>query len=185
MNKLLFAIFLFLIPLSASAAIYKFDTEGMHASINFKVKHIGYSWLTGRFDKFEGQFNFDQDTPENSTVSVDIDVTSVNTNHALRDKHIVGEKYLNVGNFPKAHFQSTSIEITGDNTGTIHGNLTLNGVTKPIVLMASHVGGGDDPWGGFRQGFTATTTLNPKDFNYQFDFGNILLELQVEGVEQK
>ncbi|HPF48042.1 MAG: YceI family protein [Alphaproteobacteria bacterium] len=187
MKKLLIATFLFITPVTisgATAADYVIDAEGMHASINFRVKHIGYSWLTGRFDKFNGKFTFDENNPAASKVVVDVDVRSVNTNHAMRDKHISEAAYLNVEKNPMAHYESTSIEVTGADSGIIKGNLTLNGVTKPVNLMAKHVGGGDDPWGGFRHGFEATTTLKSKDFNYDFDYGDIILNLYVEGVRQ-
>ena len=187
MKKLLLATLLLLTPAgvsTASAADYIIDTEGMHASINFRIKHIGFSWLQGRFNKFSGKFTYDEANPAASKVVVDVDVRSVDTNHAIRDKHISEEGYLNVENHPSAHYESTSIEVTGENSGIIKGNLTLNGVTKPVDLVAKHVGGGDDPWGGFRHGFEATTTLNSKDFNYDFDFGDIFINLYVEGVRQ-
>lgn len=187
MKKLLIAALLTFAPVgvtSATAADYLIDAEGMHASVNFRVKHLGYSWLTGRFDKFSGTFSYDEANPAASKVKVDIDVRSVNTNHAIRDKHISEAAYLNVEEHPMAHYESTSIEVTGDTTGVIKGNLTLNGVTKPVNLQTKHVGGGDDPWGGFRHGFEATTTLNSKDFNFEFDYGAIELNLYVEGIKQ-
>lgn len=187
MKKLLLAAMLFATPVgisSASAEDYIIDIEGMHAFVNFRVKHLGYSWLSGRFDKFDGKFSFNEENPSASKVTVDIDVRSVNTNHVARDKHISDETYLNVENHPMAHFESTSIEVTGDTTGIIKGDLTLNGVTKSVDLTASYIGGGDDPWGGFRRGFEATTTLNPKDFDFKFDYGDVILDLYVEGVRQ-
>ena len=84
-----------------------------------------------------------------------------------------------------AHYESTSIAVTGEKTGVIHGNLTLNGITKPVYLVTEHAGGGDDPWGGFRQGFAATATLNSKDFDFKFDYGDIYLTIYVEGVRQQ
>lgn len=187
MKKLLLAAILFVTPAGitgASAEDYIIDIEGMHAAINFRVKHLGFSWLSGRFDKFDGKFSFDEENPGASKVTVDIDVRSVNTNHPARDKHISDSTYLNVENHPMAHYESTSIEVTGDNTGLIKGNLTLNGVTKPVNLMTKHVDGGDDPWGGFRHGFEATTTLNSKDFDFEFDYGDIILDLYIEGIRQ-
>ncbi|MCC3859843.1 YceI family protein [Pseudemcibacter aquimaris] len=168
----------------ATAADYIFDIEGMHAAIEFRVKHLGYSWLTGRFDKFDGKFSYDEENPAASSVTVDIDVRSVNTNHAIRDKHISEERFLNVENHPSGRFESTRIEVTGDKTGLIHGNLTLNGVTKEITLDAKHIGGGDDPWGGFRHGFEATTVLKPAEFNYEFNYGDVIVDLYVEGIRQ-
>jgi len=187
MKKLLLASLLFVAPTTistASAADYILDIEGMHASINFRAKHIGFSWLTGRFDKFDGKFSFDESDPATSKVTVDIDVRSVNTNHAMRDKHLSEERLLNVEEHPMARFESTSIEVTGSDSGLIHGNLTLNGVTKPLTLNAKHTGGGDDPWGGFRHGFEATAAIVTADHGYTFDYGDVMLDIYVEGIQQ-
>lgn len=187
MKKLILSALLLLTPLgitNASAADYVIDAEGMHAAINFRVKHIGISWLTGRFDKFEGTFSFDDENPANSKVTVDIDVRTVNSNHETRDAHILEADYLNVEANPMAHFESTSVELTSDTTGVIHGNLTLNGVTKPFNLDATFVGNGDDPWGGYRAAFEATATINPEEFDFKFKYGEVYLTLYIEGVRQ-
>jgi len=173
---------------SALADDYIIDSQGAHASINFKIKHLGYSWLTGRFDTFGGQFNFDPSNPAGSKIVVDIDTASVNSNHAERDKHLRSADFLNVDEFPDAKFESTSIEVTGDDTGVIKGDLTLHGVTRPIAIDAEYIGGGDDPWGGFRQGFAGTTELKLADFGIDYDLGpasrTVELELHVEGIRQ-
>lgn len=187
MKKLLIAAMLFMTPSTmsiANADEYQIDIEGMHAAINFRVSHVGISWLTGRFDKFDGTFIFDEKDPAASKVVVDIDVRSVNSNHEARDAHIREENYLNVENNPMAHFESTSVETTSDETGIIHGNLTLNGVTKPFDLDATFVGKGDDPWGGYRAAFEATATLSPADFDFKFKYGDVYLSMYVEGVRK-
>jgi polyisoprenoid-binding protein YceI len=172
---------------AASAADYVIDTERSHASINFRIKHLGFSWLTGRFDDFNGTFSFDDSKPENSTVKVEINTDSVNTNHAERDKHLRGKDFLDTAQFPKATFESTAVKMDGDNA-TIVGNLTLHGVTKEIEIAAKPVGGGEDPWGGYRQGFIGTTTLPLKDFGIDYDLGpqaqEVELTLNVEGVRK-
>ncbi|MCT4657192.1 MAG: YceI family protein [Cohaesibacter sp.] len=173
---------------SAQAADYVIDTQGAHASINFKIQHLGYSWLVGRFDTFSGSFSFDEKAPQDSKVSVEIDTNSVNSNHAARDKHLRSGDFLDVAKFPKATFESTKIEVTGDKTAKIAGNLTLHGVTKEVVLDANYIGGGKDPWGGFRQGFEATTEIALKDFGIPMDLGpasqNVQLSLHVEGIRK-
>ena len=188
MKKLLITAMLLMTPsfmTNANAADYQIDVEGMHAAINFRVRHVGISWLTGRFDKFDGHFTYDKNDLASSKVVVDIDVTSVNTNHEKRDAHISEESYLNVEKNPTAHFESTSVDITGDQTGVIHGNLTLNGVTKPFDLDAKFVGEGDDPWGGYRAAFEATATISPADFDFKFKYGDVYLTLYVEGIRKK
>lgn len=158
-------------PAQAAPEKYVLDTENVHAFIQFKIKHLGFSWLLGRFDTFKGEFTLDPDKIESSSVSVDIDVASLNSNHAERDKHLRGDDFFAVEKFPKATFTSTRVEKTGEKTANIHGNLTLKGITKPVTLAATYIGGGDDPWGGHRQGFEATTEIVLKDFGIDYNLG--------------
>ena len=177
-----------LLALPANAADYVIDTKGAHASINFRIKHLGYSWLTGRFDRFSGQFSFDEKKPDAAKISVEIDTASVNSNHAERDKHLRDADFLEVSKFPKATFTSTKIEVNADNSAKVTGDLTLHGVTKEIVIDAKMVGSGKDPWGGYRTGFTGTTSLKMADFGIKRDLGPasavVELQLEVEGVQQ-
>jgi polyisoprenoid-binding protein YceI len=172
----------------AVAADYVIDTKGAHASINFRIQHLGYSWLTGRFDKFEGTFSYDDKNPGASKVKVDIDTNSLNSNHAERDKHLRSADFLDVAKFPKATFVSKSVTAKGDGKATITGDLTLHGVTKEVAIDAQYIGGGDDPWGGFRQGFMGTTRLSLSDFGMVHDLGpsskEVELTLNVEGVRK-
>lgn len=171
----------------ASAADYVIDTAKGHASINFRIKHLGFSWLTGRFDDFSGTFTFDAANPQASKVRVEIETDSVNSNHGERDKHLRGKDFLDTDEHPTAVFESTSVTMDGDKA-TIVGNLTLHGVTKEVTIEAERVGGGTDPWGGYREGFTGTTRLALKDFGINFDLGpaseEVELTLNVEGIRQ-
>lgn len=172
----------------ASAAEYAIDTDGAHASINFKIKHLGFSWLTGRFDKFAGSFSWDGAAPDKSTVKVEIDTASVNSNHAERDKHLKSPDFLDVAKFPKATFESTSAKLDSSGKGTITGKLTLHGVTKDVTLQVERIGGGTDPWGGVREGFMGTTTLTLADFGITKDLGpaskTVDMTLHVEGIKK-
>lgn len=174
--------------LPAVAADYVIDTKGAHASINFKIQHLGYSWLTGRFDKFAGNFSYDDKNPGASKIKVDIDTASISSNNAERDKHLRSADFLDTGKFPKATFVSKSVTATGDGKATITGDLTLHGVTKEVAIDAQYIGGGDDPWGGFRQGFMGTTRLSLADFGMIHDLGpkskEVELTLHVEGVRK-
>jgi polyisoprenoid-binding protein YceI len=171
----------------ARAADYLIDTAKGHASINFRIKHLGYSWLTGRFDTFGGTFTFDEKDPAAAKVKVEIDTASINSNHGERDKHLRGKDFLDAADFPKATFESTSVKINGDKA-TITGKLTLRGMTKEVVIEAERIGGGADPWGGYREGFAGTTRFALKDFGINFDLGpaskEVELQLNVEGVRQ-
>ncbi len=174
----------------AQADSYQIDTRGMHASILFQVKHLGYSWLTGRFNTFDGSYEYDPAQPDKSSVSVNIDVASLDTNHAERDKHLRSPRFFDTDTFPAASFKSTGITLTGEGTAKITGDFTLRGITKPVVINAAFIGGGDDPWGGYRTGFTGTTTLNLSD--YVMKDGGMLgkasetveISLHVEGVRK-
>lgn len=174
--------------LPALADNYVIDTKGAHASINFSIKHLGYSVLTGRFDKFEGEFSYDPAKPEASTLNVTIDTSSVNSNHAERDKHLRSADFLNVDKFPKATFVSKSIKAESKDEFDIIGELTLNGVTKTVMIEVEKVGEGKDPWGGYRVGFSGDTEIKLKDFNIKMDLGpasqTVKLELEVEGVKK-
>ncbi len=172
----------------AMAADYVIDKQGQHAFVNFKISHLGYSWLWGTFKDFDGTFSFDAAQPEASKVSVTLKTASLDSNHAERDKHLRSEDFLNVSKHPTATFESTSVKSTGEGTADITGNLTLNGVTKPVVIAAKFLGEGDDPWGGYRAGFEGSTTLKLKDFDIKMDLGpasqTVDLIISVEGVRQ-
>lgn len=172
---------------TANAADYKVDYEGAHASIQFKIKHLGYSWLTGRFNKFDGQFSYDQSKLDESSIVMNIDVTSLDSNHAERNKHLKGKGFLETDKFPKATFVSTEIVPHKDGTFNVVGDLMLHGVKKEVVINASKVGEGKDPWGGYRVGFTGTTSIALKDFNIERDLGesstHVDLILNIEGVK--
>ena len=167
---------------------YAFDTQGTHQFIMFKISHLGYSWLYGRFNEFDGQFVYDAANPENSQVSVTIDTSSVDTNHAERDKHLRSEDFLYVDEFPKATFKSKRIEVDDEGEADIVGDLTLRGVTREVTLEAEMIGHGKDPWGGYRMGFEAEAELRLKDFGIPMDLGpasdTVEIIISVEGVRQ-
>jgi len=177
-----------LTSLPATAADYVIDTKNAHASITFRIKHLGFSWLTGRFNKFSGNFTFDEKNPDASKVKVEIDTASVDTNHAERDKHLRAADLLATDEFPTATFESTSVKAEGSDKAKITGNLTLHGVTKEITIDAERIGGGKDPWGGYRDGFVGTTELTLADFGIKRDLGpaakTVELELNIEGIRQ-
>lgn len=193
LKKILFSLVLMLgLGTSAAQAAehYVIDTKGMHAFITFRIQHLGYSWLEGRFNRFSGDFDYDEASPANNRVHVDIDVASIDTNHAERDKHLRSKRFFDVKKFPKASFVSTGWEDHGNGKATLKGKFTLRGITKNISIDVSQIGAGKDPWGGFRRGFVGTTTLHLSD--YRMKEGNILgpaaeniqLWLSIEGVRQ-
>ncbi len=180
------------IVLSVSANLhaddYLIDTKDSHAFIQFKISHLGYSWLLGRFNKFGGNFSYDEKDPSAAKVEVTINTASIDSNHAERDKHLRGDDFLEVKKYPEAKFISTSYQETGDGKGVLKGDFTLHGVTRPIVIDVTQLGAGSDPWGGFRRGFEGTTRIALKDYNIDFDLGpaskELELRLYIEGIRQ-
>lgn len=174
----------------ALAADYVIDTEGAHAAINFKIQHLGYSWLTGRFNDFEGSFSYDPENVEDSKIEVTIDTSSVDSNHAERDKHLRNDDFLDVKKYEEAKFVSTGIEDIedGGESFDVVGDLTLHGVTKEITIEVEKIGEGEDPWGGYRVGFKGEVELTLQDFGIDYDLGEdsrvVYLDLHVEGVKQ-
>ncbi len=184
----LLALSLLLATGTAYADEYVIDKKGMHAFIQFKISHLGFSWLYGRFNDFEGKFNYDADNPNTSTVTVTIDPASVDTNHAERDKHLRSDDFFYVDKYPEAKFVSTSFMMNDDGTAVLKGDLTLRGVTNPVVIDVTKIGEGEDPWGGYRAGFHGETRLTLADFGIPKDLGpaarEVALTLSVEGVRQ-
>ncbi|PCH97983.1 MAG: hypothetical protein COB83_00235 [Gammaproteobacteria bacterium] len=173
---------------TVNAADYVIDSKGAHASINFKIQHLGYSWLVGRFDKFEGTFSYDAANISASKIEVNIDTSSVNSNHAERDKHLRSDDFLDVSAFANAKFISKTVTDKGDGKLAIAGTLSLHGVSKDIVIDAQMIGEGKDPWGGYRLGFSGTTTIALTDFAIKMNLGpasnNVELSLHIEGIKQ-
>jgi polyisoprenoid-binding protein YceI len=171
---------------SANAADFVIDTRGGHAAITFKYKHLGISWLTGHFKTFSGEFSFDEADVEASAISVDIDVTSLDSNHSERDKHIRSSKYLNTDKFPDAKFVSSRVVDGGDGRATVIGDFTFMGVTSEIEIEAEITGEGNDPWGGYRVGFSGTTTLDMTQYGVRMPPTNeVELGLFIEGVRKR
>ncbi|VVP53835.1 Protein YceI [Pseudomonas fluorescens] len=180
-----------LLSANIMAADYVVDKEGQHAFVDFKISHLGYSYITGTFKDIDGKFSFDAAKPEDSKIEFNVNTASVFTNHAERDKHIASKDFLNGS---KAKFVSTSVKSTGKNadgkdTADVTGDLTILGVTKPVVVKATFLGEGKDPWGGYRAGFEGTTSIKRSDFGKQKDLGPasdaVELYVSFEGVKAK
>ncbi|MGP9644330.1 YceI family protein [Halomonas sp. 86] len=179
-----------LVPLSqAQAADYNVDTEGQHAFVQFKINHLGMSYILGSFEEFDGQLSYDEDDVDASAVEFEVQVNSLNSNHAERDRHILSSDFLNASEYPTASFVSTGFESTGDNEGVVTGDLTLHGETQEIEMPVTLIGQGEDPWGNYRAGFEGSTMLTLGDFGIDMsDFPEPMHELELyvtfEGIRQ-
>ncbi|MBD0787190.1 YceI family protein [Vibrio sp. Y2-5] len=170
----------------ASAADYVIDSNGAHASISFKVSHLGYSFIKGRFNKFDGEFSFDPKNINASSVEVNVDTTSLDSNHAERDKHIRSSDFIDAAKFSTATFKSTKVIDKGEGKLDVVGDLTLHGHTKSITIDAEFIGAGEDPWGGERAGFEGSTRLELKDFDIAVmgPASYVDMELYIEGIKK-
>jgi polyisoprenoid-binding protein YceI len=184
-NKLLASALLtssLLIP--ALAADYVIDTKGAHASINFAASHLGFSVLAGRFNDFSGNFSYDKDNVSAAKIEVIVDTSSFDSNHTKRDKHVRSDDFLDVSKYAQATFISSKVEDKGDGKLAIIGSFTMHGITLPLTIDAVKVGEGDDPWGGYRAGFSGTATIAMADFGFKKDYGKVDLTLHIEGIRQ-
>ncbi|WP_431026116.1 YceI family protein [Halomonas sp. H5] len=179
-----------LIPLGqAQAADYVIDTEGQHAFVQFKISHLGFSYILGSFETFDGGFSYDPENPEASGVEMEVQIDSLNTNHAERDRHILSDDFLGADSFPTATFVSTGFAPTGEGEGLLSGELTLKGQTQAIEMPVTLMGEGDDPWGNYRAGFEGSTTLTLADYGIDMSaFPEAMHELELyvtfEGIRQ-
>ena len=171
---------------AAQAADYSIDSG--HSFVQFKISHVGVSWMIGTFEKVSGSFTYDPEAgPEAQSITVEIDTAGVDTNHAERDKHLRSSDFLSVDEFPTATFVSTSYEGDAEG-GVMTGDLTLHGVTRPIAIAVKRVGEGKDPWGGYRAGFEGSVTIARKDYGMGYNLGpaaeSMELSLFIEGVRR-
>jgi polyisoprenoid-binding protein YceI len=148
---------------TAKAGTYAIDPR--HTQVIFAIKHMGLSTFYGRFGAVSGTLTFDPATPERSTLNATIDMTNIQTHVDELDKELK-EGVFNATKFPTATFTAAQIVKTGDNTGTVTGNLTLAGVTKPVTLNVTFNGGRNPPipFQPYRLGFDATGTIKRSDF---------------------
>ena len=166
MKKTLFAAALVAAPFAAMAEPEAYVLDASHSQILFSYDHLGYSTTWGMFSGFEGEIAFDQENPANSSVTVSFPVRSMFTGWEERFAHFMSDDFFGAGEDEMVTFTSTAIEVTGDTTANITGDLTLNEVTQPVTLAATLNQVGDhpmanQPWAGF----DATTTILRSDFN--------------------
>jgi len=144
-----------------------------HTAVEFSTRHMMVTTVRGQFQKVSGTLNFDPQNPAASSIEVTIDAASLTTSVEDRDNHLRSPDFLDVANYPTITFKSTKVEMTGPNTGKISGDLTMHGVTRPVVIDAEYLGEGKTPYGKTVTGFTGTTKINREDWGLTW---NVALE---------
>jgi len=153
-----------------TAGEYKADPG--HTQVGFTVNHMGFSLYRGIFGDVSGTLSLDPKAPDKAKVVIDIPIASVATTSAKLNEHLKSPDFFDAAKFPTAHFESTSVKVTGT-TAVVSGNLTIKGVTKPVVLKAAFVGAGAmfNPMSkesSEQVGFEATTTINRSDYGVSY-----------------
>lgn len=165
-----------------TTAQWNFDPP--HSEIAFQVRHMMFSKVRGTFEDWEGRFEFDPDDPTRGLTEVTIDAASINTGDEERDGHLKSGDFLDCENFPHIEFESTGVELDGDDQLVVEGELTICETTRPVKLDVDYHGAAEDPWGNQRVGFTATTEVDRKNFgitwNQTLDSGGVLVGDTVE-----
>jgi polyisoprenoid-binding protein YceI len=176
----------FAAPAAAPAGNYKIDPA--HSGAFFEVGHLGgISRFIGRFNDMSGELVVD--TPENSKVKVEIKVDSVDSKHEGLDKHLKSPDFFSAVQFPTLNFTSTAIKLNATGEGTVAGNLTLRGVTKPVTFKLKHIGSGKGMKGEQRVGYVATATVKRSDFGMTYGVpgaatDEVDLRINIEGIKQ-
>lgn len=141
-----------------------FQIDQSHSEIQFSARHMMVSKVRGVFETWNGTIALDPANPASTTVDITIDAASINTKDAQRDGHLRSPDFLNVEKFPSVTFKSTKVDVTGDNTAKLSGDLTIAGTTKPVVLDVEYQGNAKSPWGTTNYGFSAHTKINREDW---------------------
>lgn len=182
-------------PLSAAApfANVTFNLDPAHTMVQFKVRHLGLSTVTGRFATFTGSFQLDPASGTASNATISIDVASINTDNDRRNTHLKSPDFFAADSFPKITFVSTSIQKLAGNKYKVNGNLTMRGVTKPVTLDGELAGTRQTPR-GWLAALSLTGTVKRKDFGLMWDrvtegvavvADDITMQIDVEANEAK
>ena len=170
------------------------QVDGAHSAVNLTVRHMVISKVRGRFTRWNAKLQLDTANLARSAVEVDIEAASIDTGVADRDNHLRSPDFLDVQKYPVLTYRSRRVEAPSKDRLRVVGDLTIRNVTREVVLDVEYGGQGKDPWGNQRAGFTATASLNRKDFgltwNQALETGGVLvadrvdIEIELEAVLQ-
>ena len=160
------------------------EIDPAHSSATFSIRHMTISNVRGEFGKVTGTVNWDDADVTKSTAEATIDATTINTHEPKRDAHLKSPEFFDVEKNPTITFKSTQVQKAGADHLKITGNLTIHGVTRPVILDATYTGIVKDPGGNTRRGASAKTKLNRKDFgltwNKSLEAGGVLVGDEVD-----
>lgn len=142
----------------------KWALDPAHSELQFKVKHLVISTVTGSFNVFNGELSAGENDFDGGAVNFQADVNSINTGNSQRDEHLRSADFFDAANFPQMSFEGTELKKVDEENYTLSGNLTIRGTTKPVTLQVAFGGVTKDPWGNTKAGFEVTGKLNRKDF---------------------
>jgi polyisoprenoid-binding protein YceI len=170
------------------------QVDSAHSAVNLAVRHMVISKVRGHFGKWNAKLQLDTAELTRSTVEVDIEAASIDTGVADRDTHLRSADFLDAAKYPTLRYRSRRVEAASKDRLRVTGDLTIRDVTREVVLDVEYGGQGKDPWGNTRVGFTATASLNRKDFgltwNQVLETGGVLvadrvdIEIELEAIKQ-
>jgi len=159
------------------------EIDPSHSEATFSVKHMMFSTVRGHFNVLSGHLHIDEEHPENSWVDAQVDASSVDTRDEKRDGHLRSPDFFDAEHYPTLTFKSTKVEKLGGDEYRVLGDLTMHGVTKPVVFNAKYNGLGKNPWGLQVAGLSAKTKVNRKDWglnwNAALESGGVLVSEDV------
>lgn len=187
---ILFILIVCLNAINASAETVKsgaYKIDPAHSNVQFRVSHLGFSYLIGRFNSIEGKLKL---VPYgDSKVEVTIQAASIDSNHQKRDKHLRGPDFFNVKRYPVIKFVSSKVIYNSQGKPvSVKGKLTMHGVSANVTLEVNQVGAGKDPWGGYRVGYHAKTTIKRSEYGMNYmpsGIGDeVMISLDVEAIKE-
>lgn len=168
----------------AATEVQTYNIDPSHSTVEFKVRHLGFSRVTGRFGVFSGTVHYAPGDFDSIEVDVAIDASSIDTRDQNRDTHLRSGDFFDTETHTELHYRSTGVKSVSDDSFTLAGELTIRGTTRPIDLKVNYLGEADDPWGGKRIAFDARGKINRKDYgltwNTVLESGGLLLGDEVE-----
>jgi len=187
-TKFIFVLAMLVIFSSLAYAAETYKLDPAHTSIVFRVKHLGVSYVFGRFNGPTGSFVFDESSPSKNAIEMQAETKNIDTAVEKRDTHLKSPDFFNAGEYPLVSFKSKSVKKSGETAYEVSGDLTLLGKTRPITVEVHATGAGKDPWGGFRRGFETSFSIKRSDFGMGFMMGGVSdevnLTVSVEGIRQ-